>query len=83
MPTPKKPAVKKTASKSFKINFQSIGVPPEQVSVKAGTTIKQLAADRNVEVEGYIFSVNGEQVDASYELKKADIVRIAPKTKNA
>ena len=73
---------KKTAVKSFKINFQKPGEMPESKTVKAGSTVADIVADLNL--SGYTISLNGSTVkeNSTTQLAKDDVLRVGIKTKN-
>ena len=69
------------AGKTFSINLQKPGSLPEKMKVAAGTTVKDLS--ENLNLDGYTISVNGSTASPSTELTKDAVVRIGAKTKNA
>jgi sulfur carrier protein ThiS len=79
--TEKKAVTKKATAKTFSISYQRPGVAPENLKMKAGTTVSDLIQEMNI--EGYIISINGVQADKTQLLAKDDIVRVGIKTKNA
>ena len=68
--------------KKVTVNLQAPGELPEKVSVKQGTTLAELAQNRNL--EGYTISLNGNTVEANDKtvLKSKDVIRIGIRTKN-
>lgn len=75
----KKATKKAAAPKTVEINIQRPGQIPEKFKVPAGSTLSNLKNTLNL--DGYVFAVNGGSVNDSYTFQKDDLVRIGLKTK--
>lgn len=70
---------KKVTSKKVEILIQRPGSLPEKFNVEQGTNLEGLVKILNL--DGYVFSVNGSTVSEGYTFIKGDVVRIGVKTK--
>ena len=70
---------KKVTSKKVEILIQRPGSLPEKFNVEQGTNLEGLV--RILNLDGYVFSVNGSTVSEGYTFTKGDVVRIGVKTK--
>lgn len=71
----------KRVAKNISVSIQAPGNVPEKVSVPVGSDVANLRSIRNMD-EGYVLTVNGEEVSNSYILQKGDAIRIGLKLKN-
>lgn len=71
---------KATTGRGGKISFHRPGEMPEEVMIKAGTTLDDFSEVRNL--AGFDVFVNGNKCGGSTMLQKGDIVRVGVKTKN-
>lgn len=77
-----KPAVKKAkAAKVEKIvvKIQKPASLPEEFLLNSGVTKAALVADMNL--TGFVFTVNGREVSDSYVFETNDLIRVGVKTK--
>lgn len=70
---------KKATSKKVEILIQRPGSLPEKFNVEQGTNLEGLVKILNL--DGYVFSVNGSEVSKTHIFTKGDVVRIGVKTK--
>ena len=73
-------SIKAVKPKGGKISFHKPGEVPQDITVKAGTTLGGFVEDRNI--GDFDVFVNGQKVGNSTILQKGDNVRVGVKTKN-
>lgn len=74
-----KTTTSKKVTKKVEILIQRPGSLPEKFNVEQGTNLEGLVKILNL--DGYVFSVNGSEVSKTHIFTKGDVVRIGVKTK--
>lgn len=85
--TTKEAPVKKAAAKVAKtakvkkinLKIQKPASLPEEYKINSGATVNDLSVELNL--SGYVFTVNGKEVNNGYAFENDDLVRIGVKTK--
>lgn len=72
---------KKSASKMFAISVHLPGSMPKSMDLAEGATLGDVIKDMNL--DGYDVTLNGEKSSQSTSLSTDDIIRVGVKTKNA